>query len=110
MADRIVVMNRGVIEQVGTPLQVYREPETVFVADFIGTMNFLRGSVAGPSAVQVGELELACPQGAVNGLSEATIAVRPEDIVLQDAPGSGENTIPARVESLVSWDPSYART
>ena len=43
MADRIVVMNHGVIEQVGTPLEVYREPATAFVADFIGSMNFMPG-------------------------------------------------------------------
>ena len=43
MADRIVVMNHGVIEQVGTPLEIYREPQTAFVADFVGSMNFLPG-------------------------------------------------------------------
>ena len=43
MADRIVVMNQGIIEQIGSPLDVYREPSTAFVADFIGTMNFSSG-------------------------------------------------------------------
>ena len=47
MADRIVVMNHGVIEQVGTPTEIYRRPATPFVADFVGTMNFLDGVVAG---------------------------------------------------------------
>ena len=41
MADRIVVMNQGVIEQVGTPPEIYRKPATAFVADFVGTMTFL---------------------------------------------------------------------
>src|SRR5204862_836015 len=43
VADRIVVMNQGVIEQVGTPMQVYRDPATPFVADFVGKINFLSG-------------------------------------------------------------------
>ena len=43
MADRIVVMNHGVIEQVGTPLEIYRDPASPFVADFIGVMNFVAG-------------------------------------------------------------------
>ena len=47
MADRIVVMNQGAIEQVGTPLEIYREPATPFVADFVGKMNFLRRHAAG---------------------------------------------------------------
>ena len=42
MADRIVVMNQGAIEQVGTPQEIYRTPATAFVADFVGAMNFLR--------------------------------------------------------------------
>ena len=41
IADRIVVMNHGVIEQVGTPVEVYRRPASAFVADFIGVMNFV---------------------------------------------------------------------
>ena len=48
MADRIVVMNHGVIEQVGTPTEVYRKPDSAFVADFVGTTNFLPGVVVGP--------------------------------------------------------------
>ena len=45
MADRIVVMNQGVIEQIGTPTEVYRKPASAFVADFVGTTNFLPGVV-----------------------------------------------------------------
>jgi len=52
IADQLVVMNHGVIEQVGTPQEVYRNPKTAFVADFVGHMNFLRAEVVGegPSA------------------------------------------------------------
>ena len=48
MADRIVVMNHGVIEQVGTPAEIYRKPATAFVADFVGAMNSLDAVVIRP--------------------------------------------------------------
>ena len=60
MADRIVVMNQGVIEQVGTPSEIYRKPTTAFVADFVGTMTFLDAEVTGPDRLRVGGIELAC--------------------------------------------------
>ena len=60
MADRIVVMNRGAIEQIGTPIEIYRQPASPFVADFIGLMNFIPGTVTAPDRVRCGELELAC--------------------------------------------------
>jgi spermidine/putrescine transport system ATP-binding protein len=49
MSDRIVVMNKGLIEQVGTPEEVYRRPESRFVASFLGQSNLLEGSIAGLS-------------------------------------------------------------
>ena len=60
MADRIVVMNQGVIEQVGTPSEIYRKPATAFVADFVGTMTFLDAEVTGPDRLRIGGIELAC--------------------------------------------------
>ena len=101
MADRIVVMNHGVVEQVGTPTEVYREPATPFVADFVGVMNFLPGTVAGPGRVRLGGggVELACPP--VDGLargSGVTVAVRPENIVVQEGGGARpENGLDVRV-------------
>jgi iron(III) transport system ATP-binding protein len=108
LADRIVVMNEGAIEQVGTPLEVYREPRSPFVADFIGVMNFVAGTVAGAAAVRVGGLELGCEVDGLAAGSEVTLAIRPEDIAVR-APGgeapalaaAGENLVAARVEGLV---------
>src|SRR5439155_24994541 len=60
MADRIVVMNQGVIEQVGTPQEIYRNPTTAFVADFVGTMTFLDGEIAGPDLLRLGSVDLIC--------------------------------------------------
>ena len=70
MADRIVVMNHGVIEQAGAPDQVYREPATAFVAGFVGAMNFVPGPAAGADA---GKLA----------------AIRPEHVELTDVTGEG---------------------
>ena len=77
MADRIVVMNHGVIEQIGTPLEVYREPASPFVADFIGMMNFIAGTVVGPGAVRVGRLDLGCDADGFAAGTGVTLAIRP---------------------------------
>lgn len=79
MADRIVVMNQGVIEQVGTPLQIYREPETLFVAEFIGEMNKLAATSDGTETLTVGRAGFSCSGLSVSGAGVATI--RPEDVV-----------------------------
>ncbi len=88
LADRIVVMNHGVIEQIGTPRQIYRGPTTAFVADFIGTMNFLTANVAGPESVRLGGLDIACAVGGLTEGKAVTVAVRSEDVLFND--GSGE--------------------
>ncbi len=100
MADRIVVMNQGVIEQVGTPLEIYRSPATAFVADFIGTMNFVPGTVVGPDRVRMGQVELACDADGLAQGTSVTIAVRPEDIVVQGITGEDENVFEARVAAM----------
>jgi len=80
MADRIVVMNHGVIEQVGTPLEIYRHPETLFVADFIGAMNKLPARAAKGGILQVGNLALACQSSRFEAGKELIATIRPEDI------------------------------
>ncbi len=100
MADRIVVMNNGVIEQIGTPGEVYGQPETLFVADFIGTMNFVPGGVRGGSGVCLGALVLACDVSGMGEGAPVTIAVRPEDIVVEAEEVVSENAFAARVDSM----------
>ncbi|MGI9405605.1 MAG: putative 2-aminoethylphosphonate ABC transporter ATP-binding protein [Hyphomicrobiaceae bacterium] len=81
MADHIVVMNQGVIEQIGTPEEIYRQPETVFVADFIGAMNQLPGRSLGSGSVALGDRQLATQVHSIPDHAAVTIAIRPEDII-----------------------------
>ena len=95
MADRIVVMNHGVIEQVGAPAEIYREPASVFVADFIGTMNFLAAEVtgdasAGNGGIRAGGLVLPCDTSSRSGGERVTAAIRPEDVVLLGGGSAGD--------------------
>jgi len=100
MADRIVVMNHGVIEQVGTPEEIYASPASEFVAEFIGTMNFISATVdakdrythAGGS-LRVETIEHVSGQ-------EVRLAIRPEDVELHDTTTTGgENAASGVVES-----------
>lgn len=97
IADRIVVMNVGVVDQVGAPREIYEAPRTRFVADFIGAMNFLDGEVAAPDAVRLGDLALAClPNGHAPG-TRVTVAIRPEDILVPQAGDDARNLVEAEV-------------
>ncbi|RME85845.1 MAG: putative 2-aminoethylphosphonate ABC transporter ATP-binding protein [Caldilineae bacterium] len=100
MADRIVVMNQGCIEQVGTPEEIYRSPASPFVADFIGVMNFLPGT-AGPGEDQVrcGAVTLRCGQAhELKPDTAVLIAVRPEDVRLAHVQPGTPNSVRVKVE------------
>ncbi|KQZ79089.1 amino acid ABC transporter substrate-binding protein [Mesorhizobium sp. Root157] len=81
MADRIVVMNHGVIEQVGTPTEIYRQPATLFVADFIGETNRFPGSVRADGKVAMAGTELLCAPHELGAGAEVTAVIRPVDII-----------------------------
>lgn len=81
-SDRIVVMNRGRIEQVDDPVSLYRRPRTRFVAGFIGRTNLLDGKCDGNRIVFSG---FDVPAGCV-GAGDTSFSVRPQTIVLHDAP------------------------
>lgn len=90
MGDKIVVMNNAVVEQFGTPQQIYDKPATMFVADFIGSpsMNFLHfdGSVAeGATAVDLNGQQLAIPRQMAGAAGKLVYGVRPEHITLSDS-------------------------
>jgi iron(III) transport system ATP-binding protein len=90
MADRIVVMNMGGIEQVGSPLEIYNNPATRFVADFVGAMNFFDGAVSRDGEVQVGGVRLAVAGATLAKGAPVTVAIRPEDIRVGEAPPEGD--------------------
>lgn len=100
MADRIVVMNHGVIDQVGTPMEIYREPRTAFVADFVGTMNFMRGRVEQQGRVSVGALQLDCDTGDYGQGADVTVAVRPENVVVHETNPELGNTVEVTVAAM----------
>ncbi len=90
MADRIVVMHDGIVEQVGTPLDLYDNPANVFVAGFIGSpaMNFLDGKVVAAGTVEVaGGVKLAAATKAATGAA-VRVGIRPEHLDLA-ADGQG---------------------
>jgi putative spermidine/putrescine transport system ATP-binding protein len=85
MADRIVVMSQGEVQQVGTPREIYDQPRTRFVADFIGAANFIEGAVVARDGglVFCGASGSCFPLGAGAGVglpSQRTLAIRPEKI------------------------------
>ncbi|MBK9244453.1 MAG: putative 2-aminoethylphosphonate ABC transporter ATP-binding protein [Burkholderiales bacterium] len=85
MADRVVVMNQGAIEQVGAPLEVYERPTTPFVADFIGKVNVLSATCVGDGRYRVGQVELAVPANGIADGRPVRLYLRPEDRVLADS-------------------------
>ncbi len=96
MADTIAVMNRGRVEQLGSPDELYERPRTAFVAGFLGVSNLLPGVVAGGGAVRLdrgGEVRVA--RSALDGRTgRVAVGVRPEKIRL----GAGEaNTLEGRI-------------
>ncbi|MGL4381392.1 MAG: putative 2-aminoethylphosphonate ABC transporter ATP-binding protein [Vibrio sp.] len=85
MADRIVVMNHGVIEQVGTPQQIYQQPASRFVAEFVGTMNFIPASMTTAHQVRIAESLITLPKienGTPTQGEQFDLAVRPENLEL----------------------------
>jgi iron(III) transport system ATP-binding protein len=99
MADRIVVMEQGRIEQVGTPEQIYGEPATAFVADFVGTMNFLPATTTA-DGINLGGIALTCEHGMSGPDQPVTVAIRPEDLVFDAAEEADGNLWPVRVVEL----------
>ena len=101
MADRIVVMNHGVIEQVGTAEEIYRNPATAFVADFVGHMTFLDAVVSAKDRVNFGELEFHVTD--TLGLSAGApvrLAMRPEEVRVRGLDSATQNRFEARVEDM----------
>jgi putative spermidine/putrescine transport system ATP-binding protein len=96
MADRLVVMAHGQVQQVGTQRELYERPASPFVAGFVGRTNFVHGRLEAPGRfVSAGGLVIRCAADAAGGV----LALRPERLALADAPVPGaDNCLPGTVE------------
>jgi spermidine/putrescine transport system ATP-binding protein len=105
MSDRIAVMSNGRIEQVGPPKEVYEEPSTAYVADFLGVSNMMDaaayGAGDGGARVKHGEFELVAGQGEEDAQGRVKLCIRPERVELEAANTTGPNRVPGMVERVV---------
>jgi iron(III) transport system ATP-binding protein len=98
MADRVVLMHDGRIEQAGTPDELYRQPRTRFVAGFVGRMNMLPATIVADGKVRVRDAELFCAPGDLCIGSQATVGIRPEHVVVKRFGAElGANSFAARL-------------
>ena len=98
LSDQIIIMNKGVVAQIGTPQEIYYHPVSEFVADFIGEANFLRGKMTGTenglAVLDVeGERLAVAPREGMRVGEEYTVVLRPESAALSD-----EGGLPCTVE------------
>ena len=82
MSDTIVVMNQGYIQQMGSPEQIYNEPENAFVADFIGESNIVHGTMVRDELVEIFGAAFACVDKGFGSNRPVDVVIRPEDIDL----------------------------
>ena len=88
MSDTIAVMNQGYIQQIGTPEDIYNEPENAFVADFIGDSNIIDGLMVRDELVEILGVKFACVDKGFGNYKPVDVVIRPEDIILGN-PGEG---------------------
>ena len=111
MSDRIAVMCDGRVDQLGAPREVYEEPASVFVADFLGVANLLPAQVLGSDGhgayrVRLGETELLAGRGHPITSGDAMLVVRPERVGLEEHGSVGPNRVPGMVERIVYLGPA----
>lgn len=107
MSDTVVVMNNGIIQQIGSPQDIYNEPINAFVADFIGESNILDGKMYEDYSVHVGSFTLPCVDPRPEGRSHVDVVVRPEDIQIVS---EEEGNITGVVESSLFKGVHYEMT
>ncbi|MCI6859074.1 MAG: TOBE domain-containing protein, partial [Eubacterium sp.] len=98
MSDKIVVMNQGYIQQMGTPEDIYNEPENAFVADFIGDSNIIDGVMLEDRLVEILGTRFPCVDEGFGRNCPVDVVIRPEDIVLGK---EGEGILDGVVTSLI---------
>lgn len=98
MSDTIVVMNQGYIQQMGTPEQIYNEPDNAFVADFIGESNIVSATMLGDELVRICGVKFACVDKGFGFNKPVDAVIRPEDIDLVER---GKGTLPGVVTHVI---------
>jgi spermidine/putrescine transport system ATP-binding protein len=103
MSDRVAVMRAGSIEQLGEPRELYEEPATAFVANFLGVSNLVPVTVRGDGTrLELGAFELRAERaGAPAGGDEGLVMIRPENVRIEARQTAGENRLPGMVEEVV---------
>jgi spermidine/putrescine transport system ATP-binding protein len=105
MSDRIAVMSGGHVEQIATPEGMYEEPETVFVADFLGVSNLMQvraeGADGGACRAKLGDFALRAGCGEIAQQGETHVVIRPERVVIEPYGSSGANRVPGMIERVV---------
>jgi spermidine/putrescine transport system ATP-binding protein len=106
MSDRIVVMRRGEIQQVGTPEEIYNEPINAFVADFIGESNIYNGTIEAPERVRFIGSVWKCPKEEGFEINEKVdIVIRPEDVILiEEGKGIANGVIESKIFKGVHYE------
>jgi sulfate transport system ATP-binding protein len=105
VADHVVVMNKGKIEQVGTPAEVFEQPANAFVMDFLGNVNVFHGRIEGGKALVPG-LELAYPEYPHSEARDAAVYVRPHELWIERQ----KNGVPSLEAKVLHVNPTGSRT
>jgi spermidine/putrescine transport system ATP-binding protein len=114
MSDRLAVMSAGLIEQLGTPAEVYERPESSYVADFLGLSNLFSAQVVGPNPtggclLDVGGHQLVAAAGLVEAHGRVQVAIRPERVELVAVGASSRvNSVPGSLSRLIYMGPTVA--
>ena len=85
MSDTVVVMNEGVIQQIGTPEDIYNEPKNAFVADFIGESNIVDGIMHADGVVEIFRRKFRCLDKGFAPMEPVDVVIRPEDVQIVPA-------------------------
>ena len=101
MSDRIAVMNRGQIDQMGTPREVYEAPAPCSSPTSSGVSNLLSGNATGNGTFRVGEFTLRCEQGATSATGVVHAVIRPERVLIGEQGLNGDNTLPGLIDRVV---------
>ena len=107
LSDRVAVMHNGRLEQIGQPFELYANPNTAFIADFVGTINFIPGVIVGDernhSLVRLasGAVIKAAKRAKAPVGSAVSVAARPEHMAISASPGTEQISLPGTVEAVV---------